>query len=211
MGPLKERLEHGCPPGKVLKSRGEHPDYAEPCLSVAGMETRESVEERPARMVRLRIILWAGIIATDGDRLHRPLRRVVVDLQEALLRVPHQRRPVVQRVADRLADRALGQHLRSLRLQPGEQLLQDRHAIAPAQRRDAPRRPTSPPWRRPPRRRACGSTPAPDATAAGRSSAPRRTSAAHAPSSRPRRSCPLLYRRIIGRSRRRPGGSPGSP
>ena len=62
MGPLKERLEHGCTPGKVLKSRGEHPDYAEPCLPVAGMETGESVEERPARMVRLRIILWVGII-----------------------------------------------------------------------------------------------------------------------------------------------------
>ena len=46
MGPLKERVEHGCTPGKVMKSRGEHPDYAEPCLSVAGMEAGERGEER---------------------------------------------------------------------------------------------------------------------------------------------------------------------
>ena len=49
MGALKERLEHGCPPGKSLKSRGEHPDYAESCPLVANVVRGETADSSRAR------------------------------------------------------------------------------------------------------------------------------------------------------------------
>ena len=58
------------------------------------------------------------VLSAQHDGPNRVLGRVVVDVQVAVVAVTRQRRPVVQRVADGLADRALGQDRNLLLLKP---------------------------------------------------------------------------------------------
>ena len=69
------------------------------------------------------------VLAADADLPQLPLAGVVVDVEETMLGVAQQRRPVVQRVADRLGDGTLGQHLLLLFLQPAAEVGQERHRL----------------------------------------------------------------------------------
>jgi hypothetical protein len=67
------------------------------------------------------------VLPANGYSLHLALGHVIIDGQETGLGISHQCGPVVQRIPQRFCYRALGQHLRPLRLQPLVELLQDRH------------------------------------------------------------------------------------
>jgi hypothetical protein len=93
-----------------------------------------ALRQRRAILARTPHNLGVGIIAAKGHRLHRPLAGTVVDLQKARFQVPLQGLPVIPRIADRLADRTLGQDpLLILVVQPLLQLLQDRPRLLLAQ------------------------------------------------------------------------------
>ena len=65
------------------------------------------------------------VFATDGDSSQHTFGGVVVDSELAVVGVAAEGVPLVQRVADRQRDRALGQHLLLLLVEPGAELGQD--------------------------------------------------------------------------------------
>jgi hypothetical protein len=70
--------------------------------------------------------LGVGIVAAQRDRFERSFARAVVQLEEPGLQGTLQCLPMVQRILDRFADRALGQDLGQLGFQPGVELVKDR-------------------------------------------------------------------------------------
>ena len=65
----------------------------------------------------------------SSQRPDGALDRVGVELDAAVIEEPDQAVAVVQRVADRLGGRAAARQARQLRLEPGEQVLDQRPAL----------------------------------------------------------------------------------
>src|ERR1700730_17426060 len=116
-----------------LLPQGEQPSQ---CLAQVGERVYPQVLARRHHAVQHRRRLAARlapqdapVVPTQGDGAQRPLAEVVVYRQIPLLQVASQRLPVVQGVADRLAQSRLRQRLGPLLLQPLLQLGQDRSRL----------------------------------------------------------------------------------
>src|SRR3546814_11236432 len=65
-------------------------------------------------------------MALERDRPHRPLNRVVVDVDPAIVEEPDEPGPVAQRIVDRLEGRRAAEHAPALGVEPAMQLVDDR-------------------------------------------------------------------------------------
>src|SRR3954453_3428206 len=126
MGALKKRVEHGSPPRNEL----EIPRRASGlCGAKSASERSSSSEDKPKEAGPdgpTPHNLEAGIITSERDRFKCAFTGAVVELEEPLIQRTLQRRPVIQRISDRLADRALRHHLGGPGAQPVMEPREDR-------------------------------------------------------------------------------------
>src|SRR3546814_6171536 len=87
---------------------------------LAGLDQRG--DRRPVLGAEL-VTCEQGILALERDRPHRPLNRVVVDVDPAIVEEPDEPGPVGQRIVDRLEGRRAAEHAPALGVGPAMPLV----------------------------------------------------------------------------------------
>ncbi len=102
---------------RVHRKLQDHVVQVGPGLEPMPLRPRDDRAEHRRTRTRLVAPQEHPVLAADGLIPKPTLRHVIVDRQPAILRVPAQRLPLVQRIRHRLRQRRLGQQLRRQSIQ----------------------------------------------------------------------------------------------